>query len=343
MTEAKLTLGANLYGIVATDQLSTPRNLQKRLGPSQLGYCKPYIQHTVNDAPRLPDPGAVKLAAAWGTAIGDYLEGVVARQIPGVITQLEISYTLPRAGFAVEGSCDILFPFDAETPFANRVVDLKSKDGLEEVRKDSALDLPAPFEYLVQISVYLLGGIAMGLLTEDAVGELVFVDRSANDKTTHTVVVDVAEARKYIEMVELGLEEIEKYDGEGKLAPRQNLAGEPMTEQQCWYFACPFYKHCWAGYLPSAPSPGVEAERLQQIYVDGRDMEKRGAGMKRAAKEAMVELLEYTPDGPAKGFLSDRFFVKVVERVIFGNQYTVLDVRERRESWEAEQNAPGNS
>jgi hypothetical protein len=333
--QPRLTLGASLYDIVAEDQALTPRSQQKRLGPSQLGYCKAYIQNAATDAPALPDPGGVKLGAAWGTAIGDYLEGVVGRRIPGTLTQLELEYALPNAGFTVRGSCDILIPRDADSPFADRVVDLKSKDGLEEVRKDSTLDLPAQFEYLVQISVYLLAGIDQGLLTENAIGELVFVDRSASDKTTHTVAIDVTEARRYIQMVEESMVEIERYEAEGKLAPRQNMAGEPMTEQTCWYFGCPFYNTCWSGYLPHTPAPDAEAVRLTELYVEGREIEKRGANMKRAAKASMVELLGYDPNGPAMGFVTDRHFAQTVERVIFGRQYTVLDVRARREEWEA--------
>jgi hypothetical protein len=64
--QRRLTLGASLYHIVAVYQALTPRSQQKRLGPSQLGYCKAYIQNAATDAPALPDPGGRQARCGMG-------------------------------------------------------------------------------------------------------------------------------------------------------------------------------------------------------------------------------------------------------------------------------------
>lgn len=284
-----IAMGEQIWEAVRLAQANAPRTLQSEsrvLGMSDLGACREYIRATVAGEERWPGEN-LKLAAYMGTAGGDKIEADVSAAFEHAVTQHRVTLVLEVDGqeIRVSGSADLFLT----VPFMGvdeGVLDLKSRDGLSEVRREGA-----SFKEKVQISGYLTAAHQEGLLDDGAIGVLFFYDRSGKDRGFHTWTVDLAGAARILEAAKLRLAEVVSSLATGRHAPRD----EP--ESWCWQVQCPFYYGCWAGYTPTEK---IEHEReiaAVDRYVEARAEQKAVVSRLNAAKVDLEFVSGVTPDG----------------------------------------------
>lgn len=279
--EIRARVQATTFGAVKEYDDNKPRSRQLHIGPSEVGHCREYLRAKIAGDDEQPS-GATKWSAFIGTAVGDALEHVMS-STRGAVTQLPVSYTLPRHGFTVSGSLDVLWPkrgadSDALRDTFNEVWDWKSKDGIDGVMRDG----PQRKEW-IQVSIYLLAALDLGYVDEDAIGTLVYYDRSGKDKQVWTASVTVREARGWIEAAEERLDDViralaDPAYGDGE----RHLRDE--AEQTCWYFGCPFYAQCWAGYEPAEKITDERLIAAMRQYDEGRELGKAAKKLQDEAK-----------------------------------------------------------
>lgn len=253
-------------------QNTTARSLQstKRvLGMSEMGHCRRYVQQSIDGSPA-QESVLLKWAAFIGTAVGDLAETEMKRILPDYVwTQTRITVKLSN-GVKVTGSGDLGLGQDA-------IVDFKTRDGLGIVRREGP-----EFKEMAQISGYLVGAVQMGLLDpENAIGVLLFIDRSGADSTPHTWSVDYETALEILEQVVDRMNEVARAMSAGTLTPRDK------PESWCWYTQCKFYSLCWNGYLPTDEITNAEIIEWVEKYDRLRDEEKAVKKMKENARDEL--------------------------------------------------------
>src|SRR5688572_23315014 len=151
-------LSEELHAALVSHEGRRPRSVQLSLGPSELGGCREYIRNVMVGAP-VQGNTEWPTAAVVGTLLGDHLETVASEEL-GALTQVPVTTKLPN-GLVVSGTADMVFPE------RNALADAKSKVGLSGVRKEGP-----SLENLVQVSIYTLGLVQMGVLSEGATASL---------------------------------------------------------------------------------------------------------------------------------------------------------------------------
>ena len=324
------TQTATMGNVLAWDN-ARPRSTQTHIGPSELGHCREYVRAKVagDEQRELP---IVKWAAFIGTAVGEMLEEVMKTR--GAMTQTPVSYTLPRHGFQVHGSLDVLWPkvpaeYDAlpydpplDGTVFNQVWDWKSKDGIDGVMREG----PARKEW-IQISVYLLAALDRGYVDEDGIGVLVYYDRSGKDKQVWTQAVTVREARGWIETAEERLDDViaalaKPSYGDGE----RHLRDE--AESHCFYFGCPFYWQCWPeSYQPDGVITDERSIKAMEQYDAGRELAKVAKKLQDEAKG----ILGVGEENPVAG-RSDTWQLDWKLRESYGVLVRQIDLRRRRDA-----------
>lgn len=286
-------IGDFIWDAITTAQHQSPRTMQTRegriLGMSQLGGCREYIRATIGGEPMDDvDEMRLKWAAYIGTAVGDKIEADVKRMLPGSVTQKRVTLFMQVGDqqISVSGSTDILFPDSLAPGLPPAVVDLKSRDGLADVKREGP-----PFKEKVQIAGYLIASIDEGVLPAEAIGLLLYYDRSGRDKGRHVWAINREQALLILDAASQRLEEVAASLATGRHAPRD----EP--ESWCFHVGCPFYNSCWSGYQPSG---AIENERdLDAIrrYTEARRDSKDATSRMRAASGDLDGVTGVTPDG----------------------------------------------
>lgn len=303
---------------VETWDQNRPRSLQSKqriLGPSEVGGCREYIRATVAGDPKLPG-ARVNLPAIWGTAIGDVVEEAMRDAHPDIArTQFDVEYTLNVRGqeILVRGHGDICYG-------RKILADLKSKDGLTTAEREGG-----SFKERVQVSIYLLGLIAMGELDEDAEAFLVFMDRSGRERRMVGAGITVEQARGYVAQAEERLVEVVKALASG--VKQSYLRDEP--EPYCFRIGCPFYQACWGGddsYVPQTAITNPRQVAAVKKYQTHRDEKKAAeAGMAEAKHDLLPDLSDV--EKAPRGVLPDGTTLnwKISERN--GTLVATIDVR----------------
>lgn len=303
---------------VETWDQNRPRSKQSQariLGPSEVGGCREYIRATVSGDPKLPG-ARVNLPAIWGTAIGDVIEHAMVEAHPDLArSQFDVEYTLNVRGreILVRGHGDLCYG-------RKILADLKSKDGLTTAEREGG-----SLKERIQVSIYLLGLIAMGELDEDAEAFLIFVDRSGRERRMVGAGITADQARQYVAMAEQRLEEVVKAMAAG--VKQSYLRDEP--EPYCYRIGCPFYQACWGGddaYVPQQQITNPRIIGAVKLYQQMRDEEKAAKSGKEEAKHELLPDLSDVERAP-RGVLPDGTTLnwKISERN--GTLFAVIDVR----------------
>jgi hypothetical protein len=270
-------VGAAIVDAIREFDESRPRNSQRALGMSSLGGCREYIRATVAGEERVPGTKP-KWAANVGTAVGDYIEGLMMQLDGRVRTQEYITYTTPN-GIKATGSADIMTD--------NLVIDLKSKDGLGEVRRYGP-----SLQHKIQLFGYLKGAIQNGTLPPEATGHLVYVDRSGKDASVY-VWSTTADNPQLEEIIAQRLQDvavaITTSEGQGI------LRDEPTN--YCMRIECPFRMACWKGYIPETELTHPKIIQDVKLYTDARAEKKQLDDVQKAVKVRLSGTSGRLPDG----------------------------------------------
>lgn len=265
-----------------------PRNRQVRLGPSELGGCREYVRNVMIDTPQA-DSEVWPVAAVVGTLVGAHMEAVLADAM-GALTEVPVTTTLPN-GVKVSGHSDVVLPSE------NAVVDAKTKNELHEVLRDgSSLDNKC------QVSVYTLGLVQKGLLTEGATAHLIYVDRSGMQQFLHETVLEWDDILGYVDLVVERLNDVleaQAHIDNGEVEYARDLRDK--TPPFCFSerVMCPFRFVCWQGseWVPNEEITDPDVIADVEKYAAIRDETRAVDSIRKELRERLRGVSGLTPSG----------------------------------------------
>lgn len=239
------------------------------LGPSDIGFCRNKAALMTKGVAATDSPP--KWAAAVGTALHNYIEAAIKEAHPdwlvGSIDGIRVTATLP-SGAEISGHPDIV------VPSANAVLDIKTVDGFQWVKREGT-----SLQHKYQRHLYALGLVQAGILNDAApvlVGNIYF-DRSGKEPEP-LVLVD--------EMDPTLTPEIDSWVQDVIYAvTNKEDASRDVPAAVCERI-CSHYTACRGG-LETYESEFIDNPELLSaidMYVQGRDMKKEGESMQKAAQ-----------------------------------------------------------
>lgn len=271
--------GAQLLAAVNRWSAARPRNKQVTLGPSSLGGCREYIRATLAEDEGIPERTERGLdGASIGTLLGDDLEEIFESQM-AFLRQVNTQTHFQKLGLTVAGNADLV-----DIPGA-WVGDLKSVDGLEEVRRQGP-----SLKYMIQVSVYLMGLIQAGVIseTERPTASLIYYDRSGADKTFLVYTLSWDDILGYVSLAEERLQQV--FDVLAAGSPEEMRWGLRDEEPSfCHYIQCPFRLNCWGGseWVPPGTIESEDGKAAVDSYVQARQAAKDAEAWKKEAREGL--------------------------------------------------------
>jgi len=265
-----------------------PRSRQLTLGPSELGGCREYIRNVMVGAP-VQGNSEWPTAAVVGTLLGEHLEAV-ARDSLGALTQLPVTTTLPN-GLVVSGTADMVFPE------RNLLADVKSKVGLSDVRKEGP-----SLENCVQVSIYVLGLVQMGVLTEGASASLLYVDRGGTEQVLYEVTLEWDRIEYFIQVVVDRIADVldaQEHIDKGEVEYARALRDK--TPPFCYSprVMCPFRDLCWEGseWVPDEVIEDDDIIAVIEQFVRVREQYNAAAADRSQLRERLRGVSGRTPSG----------------------------------------------
>lgn len=254
----------------------TLQSREGRLGPSDIGFCRQKAALITKGTEPTDNPS--KWAAFVGSAVGERVEAAIKAAHPewlvGSIDKVHVTATLP-SGVKIGGHPDVV-----DVP-GNGLIDLKTKDGLERVRKYGSDQ-----SHRFQRKLYAQGCIEEGLLDPEKpifIGNVYF-DRSGSDDTPFEEIVDSAFDATTLEEIDHWIGDVVYSVSHGEDASRDV---DPVVCRRI----CEFFTVCRGG-LPV--EDGDRLIRDQELIDAARDVLeirnqiKRLEQLKDEASQALV-------------------------------------------------------
>jgi hypothetical protein len=281
-------LSEALLDALVQNENSRPRSQQWRLGPSELGYCREYVRNVMVGAPEQGN-SEWPTAAIVGTLLGEHIEEVAARYL-GADTQVPVTTTLPN-GLVVSGHADMVFRKE------NVLADAKSKVGLSDIRKEGP-----SLEHLIQVSIYTLGLVQMGVLVEGATASLIYADRSGQEQVLYEVELDWERINYFIGVCVDRLADV--LDAQAHIVNGDvewARALRDKTPPYCYHprVMCPFRDLCWEGseWVPNEVIQDEEVIATVARFVVVRDEHNAAGELRGQLRELLRGVSGMTPDG----------------------------------------------
>lgn len=244
------------------------------LGPSDIGFCRQKAALVTKQTQPTDSPPTL-WSAYVGTAIHAALEAAIKAAYPdwlcGSIDNITTTATLP-SGAKISGHPDLV------VPSANAVLDIKTVDGFEWIRRSGTSQ-----SHKYQRHLYALGLIQDGILDDTKpitkpvlVGNLYF-DRSGKEAEPLVLVED---------MDPLLTNEIDSWVTDVTYAVTHGEDASRDVAPAVCEKICEFFTVCRGSLEVRDGQERITDPDLVNaidMYVDGRDMEKRGLAMKKQA------------------------------------------------------------
>jgi hypothetical protein len=243
------------------------------LGPSDIGFCRQRAVLMTKGVK--PTDKTEKWAAAVGTAIHNYVEEALKKSHPdwilGSIDNLTVTAEF-TSGVKISGHPDIV------VPSANAVLDIKTVDGFEWVKREGTSKA-----HDFQRHIYALGCVQNGVLDGDKpvyVGNVYF-DRSGKISEPY-VLIQEYDARV--------IQEADDWIGDVIYAVKNDEDASRDIPSPVCERICPFFSVCRGSLEDSDPTEFITNPELLSaidMYVEARDISKNAEAMK---KEAQIRL-----------------------------------------------------
>lgn len=256
---------------------ASARSQQSRdgiLGPSDIGFCRNKAVLVTKGIQ--PSDEKKMWAAQVGTAIHNYVEAALKVKHPdwlmGSIDSITVTATLP-SGATISGHPDIVIPSE------NTIIDIKTVDGFEWVKRNGTSD-----SHKYQRHLYALGAMQEGLLDPSKpvyVGNLYF-DRSGSEQDP---ILHIEEFNHDLSA------EIDSWVADVQYAVMNNEdAARDIAPSVCQQI-CEFYTVC-RGNLPVHEGQEFTEDPFLKdairMIVDAQKMEKEAKGLKAAGKKVLA-------------------------------------------------------
>lgn len=243
------------------------------LGPSDIGFCRQKAALMTRGVSSTDKTS--KWAAAVGTAIHNYVEAALKESHPdwimGSIDDLVVTAVLP-SGAEISGHPDIVIPYK------NMVLDIKTVDGFEWVKREGTSQ-----QHKYQRHLYAMGCLRAGLFAPDQpvmVGNVYF-DRSGKRKEPIVLIEEMDPT--LTDEIDSWIQDVIYAVKQGEDASRDIPAA--VCERICTHFtAC-------RGSLETYESDIIEDPMTIDaisMYVEGRELTKQGDEMKKAAQTRLI-------------------------------------------------------
>jgi PD-(D/E)XK nuclease superfamily len=298
MSEAEGTVGIMVKGLIAEASEATERSLyaaERKIGVSDIGGCREYARRLIVDEP-FTDPRDSFMPAFMGTAFGKEFEEAFKRRHPDAETQLSITVPLKVEVVSHDGTqyLQLHLPGHPDIVIGNTVIDGKTKDGLDVVRKEAEKE-DGLKQNKFQLTLYAHALIEMGKIDKDATLALVYYDRSGKEEEPFVVewkfdeaILD--EAQRWLSDVFYAVM-YESGDG----ADTRHLKDKPRTFCQSY---CPYFTACRG---PETDVEGLLEEPDILAAIEVYDEAKRDAAeaerRKKSAAAALTGISGHTVDG----------------------------------------------
>ena len=261
----------DIYNAVMTFDEERPRSKQSAnfvVGMSELGFCSERTRRML--AGITPGP-TDKLAAFFGTALGDYIEQAIVHKWPNVIRQADVAAVLhgDLRTYTVTGHPDLIFPD------LGLMLDVKTDRGLADVERHG----PSRQQQF-QRHGYGLGAWEGGFFPEFALDEIrvgnVWFDRAADEKRCYV------QTEKYNPEV---VEEAAMWLDDVVYAYLQDEQARKEPPRQMCQVICGHFATCRAldtdveGLIDDP-----ETVHALALYQEGLALEREGAKLKDQAK-----------------------------------------------------------
>lgn len=265
-------IGKMIDGALQVAQSRSTRSTQSRVGASEVGWCRQQMALKIGEVPK---SDSRKMWAAYiGTAIHDSVFADLRPIFPDwIIESEEVTATLP-SGVEIVGHPDII------VPEWNMVIDLKTKDGLESVRRYGGNQ-----SNRWQVWLYAKGAMQAGLLDPDkpVYCALAYLDRSGKSDEVYVTTEEFdptleSEINEWLNDVIYAVQHRED--------AHRDIAA-PVCERICEYFTV-----C-RGSLPVGENEIIDSPEIRQAveqFVTARDEEKTAKRLKDEARTVLTGL-----------------------------------------------------
>lgn len=239
------------------------------LGVSDIGTCHEYVRRMILGLPWVDEQD--NFAAAFvGTAVGELAERAMAAISDEVEVQRKVVVHLKVRGYELDlpGTADIILDKRA-------LLDVKTKDGLGVVRRTGPTQ-----QQVFQVVLYAAALIQEGVLDEDPMVGLAFIDRSGREPDPYVFGFRYTDAllQEAIDWIDDVIYAIENGETAKKDPPR------------AWCFACcPYASDCRGG------DTDVEGLLMDPEVVEAARMYRESLDIIKAAekdKRSAVSVLE---------------------------------------------------
>ena len=244
------------------------------LGPSDIGFCRQKAVLVTRQVE--PSDKVSKWSAMVGTAMHNYIESARKVQYPdwilGSIDDLTVTATLP-SGAAISGHPDIVIPSQ------NTVLDIKTVDGFEWIKRQGASQ-----SHKYQRHLYAMGCIEAGLFDTSKkvyVGNVYF-DRSGKDPNFIVLADEFDPAMT---------SEVDAWVQDVIYAVKHNEDASRDVPAAVCERICEFFTVCRGGLEVHEGQDFIEDETLLSavdMYIEAREAEKQAAKMKEAASAQLA-------------------------------------------------------
>jgi hypothetical protein len=182
-------------------------------------------------------------------------------------------------------------------PERNQLADCKTKDGLAGVKHEGP-----SLENLIQVSIYTLGLVQEGVLTEGAEAVLVYVDRSGESQTLYEVTIDWDQIQYFIDLCVARLDDVveaQAHIDAGELEYARSLRDKTPPFCYSERVMCPFRDLCWKGseWVPDEEITDPATVEAVARYVQARKDESDAKSRRAELKEKLRGVSGLTPEG----------------------------------------------
>ena len=244
------------------------------LGPSDIGFCRQKAALVTKQVQ--PSDKTSKWAAMVGTALHTYIEAAIKESHPdwlcGSIDKIRVTATLP-SGAAISGSPDIV------VPAANAVLDIKTVDGFEWVKRNGTST-----SHKFQRHLYAMGLVEAGILSADepVVYGNVYFDRSGKEPAPFVLTEEFDPTLT---------PEIDAWVGDVIYAVKSGEDASRDVAAAVCERICEFFTVCRGGLeIHDGAEPITDEETVSAVdmYLEGNALEKEGKRLKDQAKARLV-------------------------------------------------------
>lgn len=284
------------------------------LGPSDIGFCRQKAVLVTRQVE--PSDKVSKWSAMVGTAMHNYIESALKVQYPdwilGSIDDLTVTATLP-SGAAISGHPDIVIPSQ------NTVLDIKTVDGFEWIKRQGASQ-----SHKYQRHLYAMGCIEAGLFDTSKkvyVGNVYF-DRSGKDPDFIVITEEFDPSLT---------SEVDAWVSDVIYAVKHNEDGARDVAAPVCERICEFFTVCRGGLEVLDGQEFITDSHLLSaidMYLEGDALAKQGDSMKKQAKAELAGVNGTTGDVQVRWVHVNPTTVPETTR----SGYDRLDIRKSRNS-----------